>query len=457
MIWKNFSVKFWLLNLLQMIERLAYWITIIQIPIYIAQKDVPGGLHFAQTTKGVIFFWWALVQNMTPVFWGAVSDRIGQKRSLFTSSIFIITGYALLATQREFFLFLLGTLVLGFGLGSYKPALQGWLAKEIEGRNTSMGWGIYIFLVNLSVFAGPVISIYLKNISWKAVFFGSALIFSLNLVLLFFIKYNHKITFSQQNILKTLFKTIFTKRIIYFILIMSGFTITYMQFYETLPNFIFDWSDTSSIARFLPDFMTTETARGRMIAYEWIYNLNAGLVILLVLVMARMTQKIRITKTLSVGILLAGIGLFIAGYSQSGVLLVLGVVCYTLGELTVNPKFPEYIANIAPQGNKSLYLGIMNISWAIGLAGGGLLGGWLYKHFAEKAYFAKLLLENKGVYNVALQEAFLKAQTITGMDAKELTNYLWQMYNPNVIWYPFLIMSVLSVIGMYFYSRIYDI
>jgi prephenate dehydrogenase len=26
----------------------------------------------------------------------------------------------------------------------------------------------------------------------------------------------------------------------------------------------------------------------------------------------------------------------------------------------------------------------MNISWAIGLAGGGLIGGWLYKHHAEK-------------------------------------------------------------------------
>ncbi|HPP39090.1 MAG TPA: MFS transporter, partial [Candidatus Kapabacteria bacterium] len=114
-----------------MIERLAYWITIIQIPIYIAQKDVPGGLHFAQTTKGLIFFWWALVQNLTPVFWGAVSDKIGQKRSLYISSIIIIIGYCFLATQREFFPFLLGTLVLGFGLGSYKPAIQGWIAKEI--------------------------------------------------------------------------------------------------------------------------------------------------------------------------------------------------------------------------------------------------------------------------------------------------------------------------------------
>ena len=452
----NYSIKFWLLNVVQMIERLAYWITIIQIPIYIAQKDVPGGLHFAQTTKGLIFFWWALVQNLTPVFWGAVSDKIGQKRSLFISSIVIIIGYCLLATQREFLLFLFGTLVLGFGLGSYKPAIQGWIAREIEGKDTSLGWGIYIFLVNLSVFAGPILSIYLKNISWQAVFFGSAIIFSLNLILLSFIMYNYSEIIRNNRIFRELFQVIITPKIIFFILIMSGFTITYMQFYETLPNYIFDWSDTSSIAKYLPDFMTSETVRGRMIAYEWIYNLNSGLVVLLVLVMAKITNKIKITRTLTFGILFAGLGLFIAGYSQSGIFLVLGVVCYTLGELTVNPKFPEYIANIAPKTNKSLYLGIMNISWAIGLAGGGLIGGWLYKHFAEKAYFAKILLENKGITGIQLQDAFTKAQEVTGMNAAELTNHLWQIHNPSIIWYPFLILSILSVIGMNYYSNKYD-
>lgn len=452
----KFSLKFWLLNLVQMIERLAYWITIIQIPIYIAQKDVPGGLHFAQTTKGVIFFWWALIQNMTPVFWGAVSDRIGQKRSLFISSLFIILGYVLLATQREFSTFLFGTLVLGFGLGSYKPAIQGWLAKEIVNKNTSLGWGIYIFLVNLSVFAGPILSIYLKNISWQAVFYGSAIVFSFNLIFLVFIKYNYTINSYQKQMLKMLFETIFTKKVLYFILIMSGFTITYMQFYETLPNFIYDWSDTSNIALYLPDFMTSQTSRGRMIAYEWIYNLNSGLVVLLVLFMAKITDKIKITHTLSIGILLAGIGLFIAGYSQSGILLVLGVVCYTLGELTVNPKFPEYIANIAPIENKSLYLGVMNISWAIGLAGGGLIGGWLYKHFAEKASFAQLLLKQKGIEDVALTDAIQKAVEITGMNHVELTKYLWNIHNPQVIWYPFLILSLLSVFGMYFYSKNFE-
>lgn len=451
----SYSKDYWLLNIVQMIERLSYWIMIIQIPIYIAQKDAIGGLHFEQTTKGVIFFWWALVQQMSPVFFGGVSDRIGRKLSLFISSAFVILGYVLLATQREFSTFLAGTLVLGFGLGTYKPALQGWIARELEGRNTSMGWGIYVFLVNLSVFGGPIMAIYLKSISWQAVFYGSAMIFALNMLVLLFIKSHKQKNIPSENILKLLIQTVFTRKIGLLILIMTGFTMTYMQFYETLPNFIFDWSDTSSIAKYLPEFMLSETNRGTMIAYEWLYNLNSGLIILLVLFMSKITDKIKITKALSVGIVLGGIGLFAAGYSQSGILLVLGIVCYTFGEVIINPKYPEYIANIAPEQSKSLYLGVMNISWAIGFAGGGLVGGWLYKHFAEKAHFASNLLISKGIENISPSESFMKAMEVTGMNANELTKHLWDMNNPNLIWVPFLILSLLSVVGMYFYSKKY--
>ncbi|MBE2190064.1 MAG: hypothetical protein IAE98_11400, partial [Candidatus Kapabacteria bacterium] len=62
----SFSKEFWLLNLIQMIERLAYSSLVLQMAIYISQKDITGGLHWEHTTKGMIFFVWALVQNLIP-------------------------------------------------------------------------------------------------------------------------------------------------------------------------------------------------------------------------------------------------------------------------------------------------------------------------------------------------------------------------------------------------------
>ena len=52
---------FWMLNVMEMFERLAYYGVRVVIPIYIAQADEIHGLHFTQSQKGFIFMLWALV------------------------------------------------------------------------------------------------------------------------------------------------------------------------------------------------------------------------------------------------------------------------------------------------------------------------------------------------------------------------------------------------------------
>ena len=112
---KQLKYKFWILNLFQMIEIFAYQSVIIQMSIYIAQKDAPGGLQWDHTDKGLIFFWWAIVQRLTPVIFGPISDKKGYKYTILFSYIFIIIGYWLLPTQREYVMLTLGAVVLGFG------------------------------------------------------------------------------------------------------------------------------------------------------------------------------------------------------------------------------------------------------------------------------------------------------------------------------------------------------
>src|SRR5436190_2396058 len=76
---------FWMVNVMEMLERLAYYGVRVVIPIYIAQADEINGLHFTQTQKGTIFFWWALFQSLTPMFSGGFADRYGYKRTVGVS------------------------------------------------------------------------------------------------------------------------------------------------------------------------------------------------------------------------------------------------------------------------------------------------------------------------------------------------------------------------------------
>ena len=185
---KQIPIVFWLLNILQMLEKLAYWCVLLQMPIYIAQKDIPGGLHWGQMSKGIIFFWWALVQNIVPIFSGGFADKYGRKKMIIHALVIIAIGYLILGTQKDYYIFLSGTIILGFGSGLFKPALQGAVAKILYNKNSSVGWGIYFMLLNFAVFFGPPLSKYLKEISWEAVFIGSAIIIFLNFILILFLK-----------------------------------------------------------------------------------------------------------------------------------------------------------------------------------------------------------------------------------------------------------------------------
>ena len=68
---------FWILCTMEMWERLAYYGMRVVVPIYIAQADEPGGLHFSQSQKGSIYAWWFFFQSILPTFTGGYADRYG--------------------------------------------------------------------------------------------------------------------------------------------------------------------------------------------------------------------------------------------------------------------------------------------------------------------------------------------------------------------------------------------
>jgi POT family proton-dependent oligopeptide transporter len=445
-----------------MLEKLAYWCVLLQMPIYIAQKDVIGGLHWEQTVKGLIFFFWAAVQNITPVFTGGFADKFGHKRTMLISFIIIAVGYIILATQKTFYPFLAGTVVLGIGSGIFKPALQGSVAQTIETGKSKAGWGVYFMLLNISVFFGPPLSKFLKGISWEFVFLGAAVIICLNFFVLLFVNEQNntvqKHIESPFKILRDIFRNLFEPKLGLFVLLMSGFMIIYMQFYETLPNFIYDWTNTSGIVStlHLPAFMTMKTARGTMISYEWLYNLNAGFVFLGVVYITWLFSKIYRTYALMIGTIISAVGLLLCGVSYYGSLTVAGFLVYTLGEMITNPRFTEHLSSIAGATQKALYMSYLNISLVIGLGGGSLLGGYIYKYFGEKAFLASEYLKfHYHINNIQPSDALNKLQTITSLDLGSTTILLWNNCHPWKIWLPFFFIGIISAAGLYFYSKKY--
>ena len=81
----GFTVGYWMLNVIEMFERLAYYSVRSVVAIYIMQADDPNGLHLTAADKGTIYAFWFVFQSILPTFTGGFADRYGYKKSLFVS------------------------------------------------------------------------------------------------------------------------------------------------------------------------------------------------------------------------------------------------------------------------------------------------------------------------------------------------------------------------------------
>ncbi|MCY2989049.1 MAG: MFS transporter [Planctomycetota bacterium] len=426
----QFGRDFWVLNSIEMWERLAFYNVRVMAPIYIMQADNPGGLHLTAADKGTIYAWWAVFQSLLPIVTGGYADRFGYKRTLAFSLVLMMTGYLLIAVLRDvplvsnFWGFFLGILVLATGTAFFKPSIQGSLAHTLTKANSSVGWGVFYWVVNVGAFVGhylPTVVLLLSTClpgpfhatvnspeAWRNLFLASALFTSFNLLSLFAFRdvpSGASKTETAWQVLKRTLRDVFEPRLIAWLIIMSCFWLMMYQLWDLQPNFIADWVDSSALVQrlhWLPDgvfhTLVQDTPRGLMLPQQVLLSCNALFIILGVIGVAWLTRHLRTLTCMLFGMLLATVGILVAGWTTNAWILVLGVLFFSLGEMATGPKKNEYLALIAPPGKKGLYLGYVNIPVGVGLYFGSLLGGYVYGHFGEKAVLALRYLAERTPY-----------------------------------------------------------
>lgn len=456
----SMSRPFWMVNIMEMFERLAYYGVRVVIPLYIAQADEIGGLHFSQSDKGVIFLWWALFQSLTPMISGGFADRYGYKKTIAASIVIKIVGYLLMATQTEFWPFLAGCCTLALGTAIFKPGVQATMCSALTKKNSSVGWGTFYMLVNIGAFLGPPLAHFLMGISWPAVFYSCAAIVSLNFLML--LTYKDPPAGGEQagdpfKVLWITIKNFFNLRLIIFILIMSGFWLMFMQLFDMLPNFIVDWVDSSKMVADLglPDWMLQRNStRGAQVTQAWLINANAGLIVLAVVYINFLVSRMRRVHSMFIGISIASVGLVAAGFTTSGYYCLLGILIFSVGEMLSSPKMNEYLGVIAPEGKKGMYMGYANIPQGIGWGLGSWFAGHVYEEMGDKANLAlRYMADKNGITGIDRTEAMNKLVEVTGMTHQEATDMLWVAYKPYELWYPFAAVGVASALLMLVYAK----
>jgi hypothetical protein len=219
------------------------------------------------------------------------------------------------------------------------------------------------------------------------------------------------------------------------------------------------------------DYWASQTDRGLQVPQEILLSANAFLIIVLMIPVSWAVRRMRTLSAMLIGMTVATGGVVVAGLTSMGSVLVLGIVLFSLGEMLTGPKKNEYLGLIAPPGKKGLYLGYVNIPIGIGGFIGSKLAGYVYGNYGEKAVLSLKYLATKTPFgadknwdgSVATLEAalgverkgaFAKLQEVTGLDAVEATQLLWDTYDPQYgVWLPFAAVGVFAIIALAIFGQ----
>ena len=420
---KGLPANFWYANLMEIFERLAFFGVRAIAPLYLVKEASENGLGLSYIDKSQIYTIWALIQCLVPMVSGGYTERYGYRKSLVVAFVINIIGYLLMAQSKPladhfgaqgwetsgYWIFLLASCLVAFGTAIFKPPCHGTIAKTTDETNSSMGWGLFYWVVNIGGALAPMAAAQLRGeIDWHYVFYGAAIVTAFNFLPCFILYHEPEKTPPKEGesehgpigIFVNSIATIFTDlRLVVFLLIFSCFWLMFMQLWDLLPNFIDEWVDTSDVS---PFFGTV----GGWFGLDWVLengqtkpeiliNIDSWSIIALVLVISWLIRKINKVAAMIIGMIISLVGFVAAGMTQAGIICSIMIFVFAIGEMTCSPTFSAYIALIAPKDKKALYMGYSNIPFAIGWAAGNTVGGYLYESMANKYKLAREFLTDQ--------------------------------------------------------------
>ena len=162
---RQMGSMFWIANGSEALERLAFFGVRAVLPLYMFGSD--SVLHLSMTEKGIIFGVWALIQCLLPMVSGGYTEAYGYRKSLVIAFGLNTLGYILMANIVTLAgdshwgclsLMMASACMVGTGTAIFKPPVQGMVAKTLNEGNSSLGFGIFYWIVNVGGALAPTIA-----------------------------------------------------------------------------------------------------------------------------------------------------------------------------------------------------------------------------------------------------------------------------------------------------------
>lgn len=472
---RDFPKTFWLVIFFEFIERGAYYGIFGIMATYWTNY-----LGFSHQSYGLFSsFLIPFCVYGLPLVTGAIADKMGYKRTLTVAFGLLGTGYFLASQTQDMALLSASLVIMGVGAGTFKPIIGGSIAKLTNEKNSTIGFAVFYWSINLGAFLVPLILVPMLKVydpvvkahDISYVFLYASIATAAMIIPTLFIFKEPKREITKKEPLGVTLSEIFGKvwlvikdwQFILFLFIYSLFWILYFQMYNSVQWFLTDIIDPSEINAFINNLFGAgwfQNLFGAKFQFdvEHITVINAGTIILLQLFISSIVKKTRTMPTLVAGISFGIAGITILAFSSNIWIFMSGLFIFSIGEMVAHPKYIAYLGMIAPQDKKATYMGFSFLYGVFGALIANLLGGFLYpvlvihpmRNFVHNQLIAagsKINLFN-AAENLKTQEIFDAAKSI-GLERQEVT----QQAMVTEFWLIFAGIGLISIIGLLAYRK----
>ena len=358
-LFRDFSQTFWIANVMELFERAAYYGLNSVLAVYLTNTLAMGGLGASEQAVGFLQGIVYAATYVLPILGGALADRYGYRRMLLVAFSLLATGYFAAGHMSAYALVFLALLVMATGSGLFKPIISGTIARSTDERTSSVGFGIYYWMINLGAFLAPLVVSVLKGFSWQYVFTASAAYTGLMLLpaaLLYRDPPRPESTKRLKDVLLGAAEVLGDARFMLMIVVYSGFWILYFQNFGSVLWYLRDFVDRAPVSAVITSLLAS-------VGLPWTFTfdaehvtvINAGMIILLQVWVSRAVKERPALPVMVTGMALGAVGFACLAASRNPWVFVLGIAVFSIGEMTAHPKYYSYVGLVAPPDKKAVF------------------------------------------------------------------------------------------------------
>lgn len=391
----------WGVNLSYLLEGLTYFGVVGLLTIffndYIGLNDIYAGQMVGVLTAGI---------TLSMLFLGATVDIIGVRKSFLVSLILMLIGRVLLTISPQFganglwsiphvvAMFGIFWIVLGYGI--YQPAAYAAVKQFTTEKTSAMGYAMLYAVMNLGGFLPGLISPPIrKSFAITGVFWVYVILTVAGIFVVMFVITNKAIKEatvtdissksegenSIENLplkdkMKYYMKNFPLKdmRFLYFIFILIPVQTLFAHNWLTLPVY-FNRAFTGVVSD----------------NFEFFTNFNPILIFILTPMVAAFTSNRNAYKMMILGTLVMASPTFLLAFGPNLYTVFGYLIIMTIGEAMWQPRFLQWVAEIAPKGMTGIYMGIGQFPWFLTKVVTSLYSGWFLMHYCPEGVAPQMM------------------------------------------------------------------